>query len=247
MIIILSPSKNIKTISKIKIATSRPIFKTELLKIYSIIKKLEPFELESLMKVNPQLALKTFINFQNFSFDKKGTPAILAYSGLAFKNLNPEDFTLEEFNFANKHLRILSGFYGVLKACDEILPYRLEMQCKLKIENYKDLYQFWGDLIYKEIFKNRDIVLNLASDEYSSAITPFLTKNDKIINIKFQTLKNGKFRTIPTNAKVLRGKMARFIIKNKIKNTEDIKDFFENGYRFDHFLSTEDTYIFRNF
>lgn len=247
MLIILSPAKNMKFNKKSELNPLQyPIFKEKTLKIYSTIKNLQPFELESIMKVNPKIALNTFVNFQEFDFEEANSPAILTYSGLAFKGLNALDFSLDELNFANEHLRILSGFYGVLKACDNISAYRLEMQCKLKIQEFKDLYNFWGDLIYKEIFKNNDLVVNLASEEYSKTITPFLKENDKFINIQFLTLKNGKFRTITTTTKTLRGKMARFIIKNKIQDVEDLKDFFADGYKFDSYSSNENTYVFKN-
>lgn len=244
MKVILSPAKNMKMRTFENIPLKAPIFQKEIAKIHNTVKNIQPFELESLMKINKEIALKSFCYFQDFNLENKGGHALLCYDGLVYKNINASDFTNSDIDFANKHLRIISGFYGVLSPCTNILPYRLEMQCKLDIDSNVNLYNFWGNKIYNEILKNSNIIINLASKEYYSTIIPFLTKDIKFITIDFLVNKNDKHKIIATSAKIARGQMARFIIKNKISDVNDIKDFEFDNFKFNEYLSNEKKFIF---
>lgn len=243
MIVILSPAKNMKEIQKENIKTSKPIFKEKTEFLHKKLKLLEPWEIESLMKVNPEIAMKSFAYFNDFSFELKGYPAIFSYNGLAYKNINPDDFTDNEINFSNNHIRIISAFYGIIKACDEILPYRLDFNNKFKINNM-NLYKFWGNLIYNETFKTRQPVINLSSSEYYKTIIPFLKENDTFITIDFLNLRKGKLVITPTAAKMARGQMTRYIIKNKITSPEYLKKFEWNGYEYEKSISDNKKYVF---
>lgn len=243
MFFILSPAKNIIKSDKKFINIQKPKFKEEVFYLHDILKTYEPWELESIMKINPEIALKAFVDFQDFDFEKEGTPAVFAYNGLAFKNLNSSDFDLDDISFANEHLYILSAFYGILKACDGILPYRLDFNLKIKIEG-KNIYKFWGRKIYDELFKTNQPIINLSSSEYYKTITPYLKENDVFITVDFLSFKKGKLRMTPTFAKMARGQMARFIIKNKIDDIESIKKFEYDGYEFEKSLSNNQRYVF---
>lgn len=246
MLIILSPAKNmnISTFEKFKFDT--PIFINEINTIHNKLKTLNPQDIEKLMKVNQDIGFKSFVNFQNFDINLKNAHALKCYDGLVFKNINTQDFNEKDIVFANNHIRILSGFYGVLTPLTYISPYRLEMGLKIQIENSKNLYDFWQNKIYKEIFKNNEIVINLASKEYTKCIVPFLKNNDNFINVDFITFKNGKYKTLATSAKIARGKMTRFIVKNKIDNIKDLKEFYCDEYSFNEALSNDKNFIFTN-
>lgn len=242
MLTIISPAKNMKIRKRDDLSLSKTAFPKETEEIIKELKKYQPYELETLMKINEKLAVQAFMDIQNFDLHKAGTPAILTYDGLVFKNIDAETFSVEEMEFINMHLRILSACYGAVRPLDEILPYRLEMQCKLKIDD-KSLYQFWGDLLYKEVYRENQIVLNLASEEYAKAIRKY-AKYDKFIDVEFLTYRKGKLRTITTSAKMARGQMVRFITKNRIDEPEQIKAFDWNDYEFEESMSNEKKYVF---
>ena len=198
------------------------------------------------MKVNKEIAFKTFANIKDFKISKNRGHALKCYDGLVFKNIGVEDFDYDDINFANNHLRILSGFYGILKPLTSIQPYRLEMGCKIEIDNYKNLYKFWQDKIYNNIISLNEPIINLASKEYSKTITPYLKDSDKFINIDFLMFKNGKYKAVATSAKMARGQMTRYIIKNKITNIELLKDFYYDVYQYNQHLSNETNFVFTN-
>lgn len=246
MIAILSPAKNINIGKFENFEFEEPIFLNQALKINNNLKSLQPKDIETIMKVNSDIAFKTFRNLQDFNINIKNSHALKSYDGLVFKNINTKDFTNEDIYFANKTIRILSGLYGVLKPLDFIQNYRLEMGLKINIEDCKNLYDFWKDKIYNEIFKERKTVINLASKEYTKTICPFLKQNDKFINIDFLIFKNGKYKTVATSAKMARGKMARYIIKNRIEDKDLLKKFYFEDYSYNEYLSNDNNFIFSN-
>ncbi|WP_317366996.1 peroxide stress protein YaaA [uncultured Tyzzerella sp.] len=246
MVIILSPAKNMNIKNFEGFSFEKPTFYEETKQINRCLNKLEPQDIETIMKVNKDIALKTFFNIKDFQIDKMQGHSLKCYDGLVFKNINVEDFDNDDITFANNHLRILSGLYGVLKPLTYIQPYRLEMGCKIEIDNIKNLYKFWGDKIYNEIIGLNKPVINLASKEYSKTITPYLKSNDKFINIDFLVLKNGKYKSVATSSKMARGQMARYIIKNKITNIEALKDFYYDIYQYNNNLSNENNLVFTN-
>lgn len=243
MIAIISPAKNMRQASIEELELTTPEYIDEAQEIVDIIKEYSPWELESFFRVNPKIALEAFHNYQAWEKDKKGFAALLSYHGLQYKNIGVDDFTLEDFYFANKSLRILTGLYGILKPTDGILPYRLEMQTKLPVGE-KHLYGFWEDKLYKSLYRESVPVINLASKEYSKAIEPYLNALDKLIDIDFKVNRNGKLRTIATLAKIARGQMVRYIIRNRLTKPQELKDFSWDGYQFMPGLSYENKYVF---
>ena len=172
------------------------------------------------------------------------TPAVLAYEGIQYQYMAPGVFTDGAYAYIQEHLRILSGFYGVLKPFDGVTPYRLEMQAKLNIGQYKDLYAYWGDRLAKALFAETDCILNLASKEYSICISKYLPAPVRFITCVFGEEKNGKVIEKGTMCKMARGEMVRFMAQNQIQTPEQIRSFDRLNYRFDGVRSDESTYVF---
>ena len=243
MIVFLSPSKNMQNgaLPSGKPGGLRYPEKTK--KIAALLKKYQPWEFEHLLKLNPELAWDAFARYQDMDFSRPGVPALLAYKGLAFLHLNARDFTREDFAFAQRHVRILSAPYGMLLPKDGIQPYRLELRCKLRIDG-KTLYKVWGDQIYRDLFVPGGPVINLASKEYSQLVTPFVKPRDELITCDFMTPVRGKLRTLPSRAKMARGEMTRFIVKNRLTKPEELKRFTRDGYQFAEGLSSSRHFVF---
>ena len=176
--------------------------------------------------------------FQTCTFYKYVT------SIFAFQYMAPSVFEDSQFEYVQNHLRIISAFYGVLKPRDGVTPYRLEMQAKVGIGETKNLYEYWGDLLYRSVIDNSRIIINLASKEYSKCIEKYLTRQDRYITITFCELSGDKLVTKGTYAKMARGEMVRFMAENRIENPEDIKKFDRLGYSFRSDLSSDAEYVF---
>lgn len=247
MIAIISPAKNMRNLKidniNPQIIGKERYFTKETEEIIRVLKNLAPWDIQSLMKVNEKIALQSYAYFQDFNFNDKGVCGLLAYDGLVFKNIKAEDFTKEDFDYANKHIRILDAFYGMVNPLDDILPYRLEMQYPIKIQG-NNLYKFWDDKIYKKLYSEDNVIVNLASEEYAKTVRRFLNKDDIFIDIDFKVNKDGKLKTLATLAKMARGQMVKYIIENKINNPEDLKDFTFNNFKYCSNLSTSKKFVF---
>ena len=156
----------------------------------------------------------------------------------------PGVFTEHEFHYVQEHLRILSGFYGILKPFDGVTAYRLEMQAKLRVRDCKDLYAYWGDSLAKALFAETDCIVNLASKEYSICISKYLPDNVRFITCAFGEEKDGRFIEKGTMCKMARGEMVRFLAQNQITNPEQIKSFDRLNYRFDSTRSNDSLFTF---
>lgn len=228
---------------KPKIYGKYRLFTEETKEIIKELRNLTPWDIQSIMKVNEKIAFQSYAYFQDFNFDEEGVCGLLAYDGLVFKNIKAEEFTSEDFDFAHNHVRILDAFYGIVNPLDGVLPYRLEMQYKINI-NDKNLYKFWDNKLYKKLYSEDNVIVNLASEEYAKAVRVFLDKDDIFIDIDFKIHRDGKLKTMATWAKMARGQMIKYIVENRINNPEDLKDFTFNGYKFDTTLSTDKKYVF---
>lgn len=244
MNIIISPAKKMNICNDDLVFQSIPSMIEKANLLYKFLKELSYDDLKKLLCCNDDIAKLNFDRYSSMDLLSNLTPALLAYDGIQYKYMSPSSFTNEEFDYVNKHLKILSGFYGVLKPFDGVVPYRLEMQAKLKYENYKNLYNFWGDSIYKEVTKDSNIILNLASKEYSKAIEKYLTKDDKFFTCIFGTLNNSKIRVKATEAKMARGLMTRYLAQNNINNIEDVKNFSDLSFSYSKKYSTSNELVF---
>lgn len=174
------------------------------------------------------------------------TPAIIAYEGIQYQSMAPSVMTTQQLEYLEEHLRILSGFYGMLRPFDAIAPYRLEMQAKLQVKGAKDLYTFWGDRLFGALREETDTIVNLASVEYAKAVTPFITEDSgvKLVTCLFGDVPPGKkFRQRSTYAKKARGSFVRWCAENNVTNPDEFPSF-DVGHHYDADLSTEDTLVF---
>lgn len=206
--------------------------------------------IKDLMSVSDKIAelnYNRFKSWENPSLSSKSKQAIYAFKGDVYSGLSAETITKDKFDFMQNNLRILSGFYGLLRPFDKILPYRLEMGTKLQNSRGKNLYEFWGnkitDLLNKDFESEKDIVINLASEEYYKSINN-KNLNNKVITPVFKEYKNGSYKTIAIYAKKARGLMSRYIIDNEIDNSDGLKTFTKEGYSYDENLSDNLNYVF---
>lgn len=247
MLIILSPSKTMispETVHHNKFTL--PEYLEFSKQLAMILKKKSPSELSKLMKINPQLAQLNFERFQQWDIpfnEKNATPAVFSYTGEAFRGLEVTSFNNTDLSYTQDHLRILSGFYGVLRPLDLVRPYRLEMALGISAGKAKNLYDFWKPLITNGLKKaldaqKDDILINLASQEYFKSIDKKLLRA-RVVTPVFKEYKNGKATIVTVYAKKARGMMARFIVQNRLKKPEELKLFDREGYYYTPSLSTE--------
>lgn len=252
MLAVLSPAKNMRP-ARTDLPLSPPLFEDKTRRLADLLKGYSAWELESLLAVNPALAMKAFFMMQDFDAAKLwspedgepgGWPALLAFYGLAYQSMAPDELSEEELRYAHDHLRILSAFYGLLRPLDRILPYRLEMQSKVKVEG-QNLYRFWGDAPARALFAGGETVVNLASGEYAKALLAHLAPGDRLITCRFEIVRRGRRLMLATEAKMARGRMARFLVKNRPEKPEELREFEWEGYAFSPALSDERTYVFQ--
>lgn len=253
MITIISPAKTLdfKTNYEITHNFTEPKFSKNVDEIISYCKKLQASDIFKIMSVSQKIAelnLERFQNFSNTYNSNNSRPALFAYDGDVYKNIDKISLNNQNLSFASDHLRIISGLYGILKPLDLIQQYRLEMGIKLTINNKKDLYSYWRNIITDDLNNeienhNSKILLNLCSEEYSSSISRSEFKH-KIIDVNFLVNKSGEYKNIGILSKRARGLMANYIIKNEIDNLEDIKSFNINNFKFSSEKSSENNYTF---
>ena len=232
MKIIISPAKKIATDNFVNKGTSIRFLK-ETNYLVNELKAYTVRDIKSLMKLSDNLAQLNWQRFQDWNTKDVGQ-ALFMFKGDVYKGLKADTLTNVELDFAQENLRILSGLYGLLKPKDLIFPYRLEMGTKLRTKSGNNLYKFWENRLHQSLqseLKNEEEIINLASEEYSKALQ--LSKFDNpVITPVFKDFKNGKLKVISFYAKKARGEMVNFIIKNKIKNPENLKYFSNLGYKF---------------
>jgi len=252
MLTIISPAKTLdyETPVKTKVFT-QPDYLDSSEELIHRVRQLSSLDISELMKVSMKIADLNFDRYEawNKTFNEENArQAILAFKGDVYTGLDVESFNSKDFNFAQKHLRILSGLYGLLRPLDLMQPYRLEMGTRLTTGRGKNLYEFWGSIITEglntqlEKIKS-DYLINLASNEYFKATKP-KALNAQIITPAFKDYKDGKYKVIGIYAKKARGMLSRYIIKHQLTDPEDIKTFSEEGYTFDKKLSQDNLWVF---
>lgn len=221
-----------------------PVYLEEAQEILAVLKPMNLPELQELWGCNDELAQLNFQRLQAMDLKAAYTSAIEAYDGIQYKYLAPKVFENGEFAYVQEHLRILSGFYGVLKPLDAVAPYRLEMQAKLQVGKARNLYAFWQDKLYREVMDEDHVLLNLASKEYSKAVEKFLRPSDTYITCVFGELAKGKVVQKGVYAKMARGEMVRYMAERSITALESIKAFNYLEYSFSEEYSSENQYVF---
>lgn len=201
-------------------------------------------EAKKLWKCNDKIASLNYERINHMDLEKRLTPAILTYEGLQYQYMAPAVFEEGAMRYIQDHLRILSGFYGILRPFDGVTPYRLEMQAAVKAGGVRDLYEFWGDKLYQELLDEDRTVLNLASKEYSRCIERYLCPEDQFVTCVFGEWVEGKVKQKGTLAKMARGEMVRYMAENNLSDLQEIRGFDRLGYHFSEELSTQDQYVF---
>lgn len=252
MLTVLSPAKTLDFESPWESATSQPDFLDQSQQLITQLRGLSPQDISALMKISDALGLLNFDRFQHWSrpfTPANAKPALLAFKGDVYTGLRAEQLDADDLAFAQQHLRLLSGLYGLLRPLDLMQPYRLEMGTRLANQRGKDLYQFWGDRLALALNSQAQAVgaaclVNLASNEYFRAVAQKKLAIPVFTPV-FKDEKNGQFKVISFFAKKARGMMARFIIRERICAPEQLKEFNEAGYTFVTEESDKKTWVFR--
>jgi len=221
-----------------------PQFINESEQLLSLLQELSYDELKAMWKCNDAIAEQNVERIQNMNIKENLTPAIYSYEGIQYQYMAPGVFQNEELEYLQQHLRILSGFYGMLRPLDGVTPYRLEMQGKLQGPGFKTLYQFWGSKLADQLQADSNCILNLASKEYSKNITPFLSEETRFITFVFGQMVNGKLVEKATWAKMARGEMVRYMAEHKITDVKDVRNFDRLNFAFSEERSDERTFVF---
>ena len=244
MRIIISPAKQMRVDTDTFACKEIPVFPEKTKILLNYISGLSYEEQKKLWACNDRIAGENAERFRNMDLRKGLTPAILAYDGIQYTYMAPAVFEDGQFDYVQEHLRILSGFYGVVKPLDGVVPYRLEMQAKAKLPGFRNLYEFWGEDLYREVMDESRVLVNLASKEYSKCIEKYLMPGDRYITCIFGEPEGDKIVQKGVYAKMARGEMVRFMAVMQAETPEQMKDFSWSGYRFAEERSSETEYVF---
>jgi len=253
MLILLSPAK-IQNFEKFPFGSfySEPEFMKEAGRLVKLMRKLSPAELSKLLEINSQLTqlnLDRYLNWHTPFTPENSKQAVLIFDGEVFRGLNAGTMSQDDLEYAQQHLRILSGLYGVLRPMDLIQPYRLEVSSLLENPAGKDLYAYWKEKVTKSVLntlKNSgksELILNLASSEYFKTLS-LKNKKVRIIDVEFYQYKEDKFSQAVIYTKKARGLMAGYVLRNRIEDEEHLKGFAEEGYWYSPQMSTENKLVF---
>ncbi len=242
MLVVVSPAKTLDFESPVTTRKhSEPVFLQEATELVQQLRQLQPDDLCQLMQISSKLGELNFDRYANWHTPftlQNARQAIFAFKGDVYLGLKAETFAAADLNFAQKHLRILSGLYGVLKPLDLIQPYRLEMGSDFKHSGGKNLYKFWGTKLSTHLNAelaqqsgNKKVIINLASNEYFSALQPAHIEAD-IITPVFKDFASGQYRVLSFFAKKARGEMAAYIIRNRINSPAALRQFAVDGYQY---------------
>ena len=244
MRIIIAPAKKMNTDLDSFAPEGLPQFLDRTERLKAALQAMSPRELQKLWRCNDAIAALNVDRLRDMDLHRRLTPAVLAYEGIQYRYMAPGVFETGQYDYIREHLRILSGFYGLLRPFDGVTPYRLEMQARLSVDGYKDLYGFWGGTLAGQLAAETDLVLNLASREYSRAVEPYLPSVVRFLTCTFGELRGGKIIEKGTLCKMARGQMVRWLAENRVTDPEEIREFADLGYRFSPARSTENNYGF---
>ncbi|MDT0593451.1 peroxide stress protein YaaA [Glaciecola petra] len=261
MLVVVSPAKNLDYDSELPAfieqdieqdRAPQPSLIKNVKELVAICKKLSPADLSSMMKISDKLAILNAERFSSFEFpftSNNARPAMYAFNGDVYAGLDAKSLSPASVTFAQSHLRILSGLYGVLAPLDLMQPYRLEMGTKIAVNKANNLYQYWGDTITDSLNTSlqgcqAEVLVNLASNEYFSSVNT-AKLSARVITPQFKDEKNGKYKIISFYAKKARGLMARYIIENQVTEIAQLKQFDTAGYQFDATSSTDTELVFK--
>lgn len=244
MRIIISPAKKMRLATDIFAWNGLPVFLERTKVLLDWIRGLSYAEQKKLWACNDKIARENASRFAEMDLRSNLTPAILAYDGIQYTSMGPSVFENSQMDYVQRRLRILSGFYGVLKPLDGVALYRLEMQAKASVNGHANLYDFWGDAIYREVLDDSRIIVNLASQEYARCVEKYLIPEDRFVTCVFGEIEHGKVVQKGVYVKMARGDMVRYLAEIQADVPEQIKGFNISGYQFDAERSTDTEYVF---
>jgi hypothetical protein len=242
MKIIIAPAKRMAEDCDSMAVRSWPQFLDKTRQIYQRLQAMDQRSLQALLACNDKIAAQNFRRYQDMTENRQRTPALFAYQGIQYQYMGNTAFTDWQYDYLQEHLCILSGFYGLLRPFDGILPYRLEMQAKLPVADCNNLYAFWGTDLGEYLSRDNDVVIDLASEEYSKAARQ--GAHVRWVTVRFGELHQGKFREKGTQVKMARGAMVRDMAERNVIQAEELQKFSALDFRFSAERSTEDQYVF---
>lgn len=244
MRIIISPAKKMREDPDSFAPEGLPAFLPEAEQLKARLQAMSYDQRKALWRCSDAIARQNTERLEHMDLNKHLTPAVLAYEGIQYRYMAPGVFETGQLDYIREHLRILSGFYGLLHPFDGVVPYRLEMQAPLQMDSCRDLYAFWGDKLALALARETDTVLNLASREYSRAVELHLPPAVSFITCTFGELQGGKVVEKGTLCKMARGEMVRWMAVHQIARTGDLADFQALGYRFSPAHSAHNHLVF---
>ncbi len=244
MRIIIAPAKKMNVDTDSFAVEGLPRFLPETERLMEAMRAMSGGELQKLWRCNDAIAGLNVERLRGMDLRRGLTPAILSYEGIQYQYMAPRVMEAEQLDYLREHLRILSGFYGLLRPFDGVTPYRLEMQARLPVGGAKDLYAFWGGRLGARLGEEADWVLNLASKEYGRAVEPYLPAGVRFVTCTFGERKGGKIVEKGTLCKMARGQMVRWLAEHHVERPEDVRAFSDLEYCFEPELSGQDHFVF---
>ncbi len=244
MRIIISPAKKMREDTDSLAPSGLPDFLPETQRLLDTLRQMDARALQKLWGCNDAIAALNLQRLERMDLERNLTPALLSYEGIQYQYMAPGVFESGQFAFLQEHLRILSGFYGILRPFDGVTPYRLEMQAKLRVGDCRDLYAFWGDKLARQLAQETGLVVNLASKEYSRAVESHLPASVRMLTCVFGELQGEKVVEKGTICKMARGRMVRWLAEQGITQPEGLLAFQELGYRFSPARSSENRLVY---
>jgi len=242
---IVSPAKKMNVVEGPPCAASTPRFLDDARRLAAAVGALSYDEAKALWKCSDKLAELNFDRFTHMDLGRDVTAAVLAYEGIQYQHLAPQVLDEAALAWLDAHLRILSGFYGVLRPSDGVVPYRLEMQARLAVDGHRDLYGYWGDRLARSLAGEFSCVVNVASVEYARAVTPYLPElGVPILTCLFGDARGGRLVQRSTEAKASRGTFVRWCAETGVARADELASFCERGYALDEGLSSAGTLVF---
>lgn len=244
MQIIISPTMKMKREEEGFPYKQLPFYIEETKDLLEHLKSLSDDELKAIWGTSEKLADLNIERIRSMDLEKHLSPAILSFQGIQYQYIGAQVLSHDELDYLEEHLNILSGFYGILRPLDGIVPYRLEMKSPMETFEQDSLYDFWDSKLAARVQEKGSVILNLASKEYSKTINPYLKEDSQMIDFVFGEWINRKVKQKATLLKMARGEMIQYLAKNQITDLEEVKKFTGQGYVFNEELSTGKKFVF---
>lgn len=244
MIILLSPAKKMNADVDFMEPRRLPALLERTERLMQYLQSLPYEELKKLLGCNDAIARLNFDRYRKMQLHRNLTPALLSYEGIQYQYMAPHLFTEPQYAYLEEYVRILSGFYGVLRPFDGVVPYRLEMQAKVKTPFCKSLYDFWGGRLFEQLGESAGTIVNLASQEYGKAVLPYVPQGGRVVTPVFGELCEGKMKEKGVYVKMARGEMVRYMAEHAVSCPEEIRQFHRLGYRYCAERSSDSVFVF---